>query len=134
MTSAPRYICIHYRMTVEVNMSLHKRKKWNSNPQIVILYMQLINKHKVAPIRNQSLYHEDVCRNGSQLYALLGTSVNCRKAAIRVVMLVRRFIRMEQLGSHWMNLYKVLHLTIFRKYIDKIQFLLKSDKDNVYFT
>lgn len=76
-------------------MSLYKRKKCNSNLQIVTLYMQLINKHKVAPIRNQSLCHEDVCRTGSQLYALLGTSVNCRKAAIRVVMLVRPFIRME---------------------------------------
>jgi hypothetical protein len=49
---------------------------------------------------------------------------------------------MEQLGSHWRILwnlivngfYEIWYLSIFRKFVDKIQVSLKSDKNNGYFT
>jgi hypothetical protein len=44
------------------------------------------------------------------------------------------FLPMEQLGSHWMDFYEIWYSTTFRKYVEKIQVLLKSDKSNGYFT
>jgi hypothetical protein len=37
---------------------------------------------------------------------------------------------MEQLGFHWKNSYEILYLSIFRKFAEKSQSLLKSDKMN----
>jgi hypothetical protein len=44
-------------------------------------------------------------------------------------MSARPSVRMEQLGSHWMDFRDTLYLSIFRKTVEKIQFLLKSDKE-----
>ena len=41
---------------------------------------------------------------------------------------------MEKLGSKVTDFYGILRLIIFRKSVEKIQFLLTSDKNNVYFT
>ena len=41
---------------------------------------------------------------------------------------------MEKLGSHWKDFRKILYLNIFRKYIEKLQVLFKSEKNNRYFT
>jgi hypothetical protein len=43
-------------------------------------------------------------------------------------------IRMAQLGSQFTDFYEILYLGIFRKSVEKIQDLLKSDKNNGYFT
>jgi hypothetical protein len=40
---------------------------------------------------------------------------------------------MEQLGSHWMDFAEVSYLSIFSKYVKKIQDFLKSNKNNNYF-
>jgi len=40
---------------------------------------------------------------------------------------------MEQLGSHWMDFHEILHLSVFEKYVEKIQVSLKYDKNNGYF-
>jgi hypothetical protein len=37
---------------------------------------------------------------------------------------------MQQLGSHWTHFYEKLNVIIFRKSVEKIQVLLKSDKNN----
>jgi len=37
------------------------------------------------------------------------------------------------LGSQWTDIHEILHFTVFRKYIEKIQVLLKSDKYNGFF-
>jgi len=37
---------------------------------------------------------------------------------------------MQQLGSHWMDFHEILYLSIFFKSFMKIQFSLKSDKNN----
>jgi hypothetical protein len=57
-----------------------------------------------------------------------------RKATISFIMSVRLFVRMEQLGSHWTDLYEILYLSICEKSIEKIQVSLKSDKNNRHFT
>ena len=57
-----------------------------------------------------------------------------RKATIRFVMSVRPSVRMEQLGSHWMDFHEIWYLLIFRKYVAKIQVSLKSDNCHWYFT
>ena len=61
-----------------------------------------------------------------------------RKATIGLVMSVcssiRPFVRMGQLGSQWMDLNEICYLSTFRKYVEKIQVSLKSDKYNGYFT
>ena len=61
-----------------------------------------------------------------------------QKASMSFVMSVRPSIclsvRMEQLGYHWADFHEILHLNIFRKSFEKIQFSLKSHKNNGYFT
>jgi len=42
-------------------------------------------------------------------------------------------VRIEQLLSHWTNFHQIWYLSIFRKYLEKIQVSLKSDKNNGYF-
>jgi hypothetical protein len=41
---------------------------------------------------------------------------------------------MEQLVSHWTDFHEIWYLSIFRKSVQKIQVLLKYDKNNGYFT
>jgi hypothetical protein len=41
---------------------------------------------------------------------------------------------MEQLGSHQKDFHEMWYLSIFRKAVAKIQVLLKSDKNEGYFT
>ena len=40
---------------------------------------------------------------------------------------------MEQLSSHWTNFNEIWFLRLFWKYVQKIQVLLKSDKNKAYF-
>jgi hypothetical protein len=47
---------------------------------------------------------------------------------------VRVFFRTEQLGSHWTDFLEIWYLGIFGKYVEKIQFSLKSGKNIGYFT
>jgi hypothetical protein len=46
----------------------------------------------------------------------------------------RLSVRMEQLGAHWIEFHEILYLSIFWKSVVKIQFSLKSDKNNAHFT
>jgi len=43
-------------------------------------------------------------------------------------------IHMIQLGSYWTDFREVWYLSVFRKSVKKIQFSLKSDKNNGYHT
>ena len=43
-------------------------------------------------------------------------------------------IGMKILSSQWTDFHEILYLIIFRKYIEKIQVSLISDKNNEYFT
>ena len=43
-------------------------------------------------------------------------------------------VRMEQLGSHWMDIHEILYFRILRKSFLRIQVSLKSDKNKGYFT
>ena len=58
----------------------------------------------------------------------------CKIAKIDYQLHVRPSVRMEQLGSHWTDYHEIWHLSIFRKYVEKIQVSLKSDKNKGYFT
>ena len=40
---------------------------------------------------------------------------------------------MKRLDSHWTHLYDIWYLKVFRKAVEKIKVLLKSDKNNGYF-
>jgi hypothetical protein len=57
-----------------------------------------------------------------------------RKAAISFVRFVCLSVRMEKLGSHWMDFHEIRYLNIFRKCEDQIQVSLKCDKNNGYLT
>ena len=37
---------------------------------------------------------------------------------------------MKQLGSHWADFYEIWYFSIFRKFVEKIQVSLKSDKND----
>jgi len=66
---------------------------------------------------------------------ILGAFAELRKAFINFVMSVCLSVRpYEQLGSHWADFNELLFFNIFRKSVEKIQFPLKSDKNNGYFT
>jgi len=41
---------------------------------------------------------------------------------------------MEQLGSHWKDFHEIQYLIIFLKSVEEIQFSLKYDENNEYFT
>jgi hypothetical protein len=41
---------------------------------------------------------------------------------------------MEQLGSHWTDFHEILYLSIFRKSVERVKILLKSDESDRYFT
>ena len=56
------------------------------------------------------------------------------KATIRFVMSVCLSVRIEQLGSHWTDFHEIWYSSVFRKSAEKIQVLLKSDRNNGYFT
>jgi hypothetical protein len=60
----------------------------------------------------------------------LGAFAKLRKATISFVMSVR----LEQLGFHWTDFHEMWYFDIFRKSVQKIQVLLKSDENNWHFT
>jgi len=49
-------------------------------------------------------------------------------------MSVRPSVRTEQLVSHWTDFHEILYFSIFLTSVEKVQFALKSDKNNGYFT
>jgi len=48
-----------------------------------------------------------------------------RKATVSFVVSVRLSVRIEQLGSHWVEFHGIWYLIIFRKYIEKKSSLIK---------
>jgi len=66
----------------------------------------------------------------------LSAFAKLRKATISFVMFVclsiRPSVRMEQLVSHWMDFHEIWYLKIYRKYFEKIQVSLTSNKNNKY--
>jgi hypothetical protein len=71
------------------------------------------------------------CEAGSEF---LGAFVKLQKATISFVMWVCLSVCLEQPGNHWTDFNEISYLGIFRKCVEKIQFSLKSDKNNGYFT
>jgi len=43
-------------------------------------------------------------------------------------------VRMEQIGSNWMDFHDILYMNIFRKSVEKIKVSRKPDKNTGYFT
>jgi hypothetical protein len=67
--------------------------------------------------------------NRLALFFFLGAFAKLRKASSSFVVFVLLSARLE-LGSHWTDFHEVSSLIIWRKSVDKIQFPLKSDKNN----
>ena len=65
---------------------------------------------------------------------ILGAFAELRKAAISFVMSVRPSVPMEQRGFHWKEFDDTWYLSFLRKSVEKIQVLLRSEKNNEYFT
>jgi len=65
---------------------------------------------------------------------LLGTFAKLQKVAVSFIMAGCLLVCIEQLGSNWMDFLESLYLRTFRICAAKIQVLLKSDKNNRYFT
>jgi hypothetical protein len=62
----------------------------------------------------------------SRRSSFLGTFAEMRKATVSFV----KSVCIEQFGSHRMDFHAISYLSIFRKYVDKIQVWLESDKNN----
>ena len=70
-----------------------------------------------------------------KLVSLFRHVYNCEKRPLASSCLfVRLSARMEQLGFHWTTLLEIWYLSISGKFVEKIQVLLKSNKNNGYFT
>ena len=72
-------------------------------------------------------------RNGGYL----GAFAELRKMTVSFVMSVCSVclsIGMESLGYHWTDFHEIWYMSIYRKSVTKIDFSLKCDKNNVYFT
>jgi hypothetical protein len=70
-------------------------------------------------------------------YSFSGAFAKLRQAIISFIMSVRpsrKSVLMEQLSSNWTDFHEDLHLSVCRKYVEKIQVSLKSEKNKVYFT
>jgi hypothetical protein len=63
----------------------------------------------------------------------LGEFANLHKPTVSFVMPASLSVRMEKLSSGWID-FRNCSLSLFRKSIEKIEVLLKSDKNDVYFT
>ena len=63
---------------------------------------------------------------------VLDAFLKWRKANISFIVSVRPSAHMEKLGCHWTDFHKIL--SIFVKSVEEIQFSLKCDKNNGYFT
>ena len=73
------------------------------------------------------------CCNAAHFYALF--LQNCEKQLWASSCLpVCPSLCMERFDTHWMGFYEILHLIIFGKSSEKIQFSWKSGKNNGYFT
>jgi len=70
-------------------------------------------------------------------YAFLVAFVKLRKVTISFVMSVflslSAPVRTEKLGSHWTDFHEILYLSIFPKFVEKIQVSLRSDQNILYF-
>jgi hypothetical protein len=64
----------------------------------------------------------------------LALSQNCEYQLCHVSLFVRSSARMGHLGSHWTEFGEIWYLSFFRALVEKIQPLLKSEKNNWYFT
>ena len=62
----------------------------------------------------------------------LDALVKSRKATISFNTSICLSVHMERLSSHWTDFHDIFYLNTFRKPVDKIQVLLKSDKNNGY--
>ena len=58
-------------------------------------------------------------------------SKTCEK---RLLIRVCPSVGKQQLGAHWTVFNEIWYFTTFRKYVEKVKVLLKSDKNNGYFT
>ena len=59
-------------------------------------------------------------------FAKLRKAVSCPSLRLSVCLSVR----MKQLDSHWTDIEEIKYLGFFRKSVENISFLLKSDKNN----
>jgi hypothetical protein len=73
------------------------------------------------------------CTDMVTLGLFLGAFAKLPKENISFVMSACPFVRMKQLGSHWVDIHEIWYLSVFRKSVEKIQMSLKSDKNNSYF-
>ena len=64
----------------------------------------------------------------------LDFSTELLKVTISFVMSPRLSVRMEQLGSYWRDFHNNMYFSIFRKRVEKIQYSLKSNRNNGYCT
>jgi hypothetical protein len=74
------------------------------------------------------------CQHSIYVFVIVGALPEFWKATITVVMSVCLSVRMEQLGSHLTDFHEIRYLIIFRKFVETIQILLNSGKNNGYFT
>jgi hypothetical protein len=67
--------------------------------------------------------------------SILGAFAKLQKANINFVLSVHLSVRIQHLGYHWTDFSEIPYLRIFfPKSVEKIQVLLKSDKNNGCFT
>ena len=69
-----------------------------------------------------------------RLYFFLGPCARITESTVSFVMSVCPSVRMEQFGSHCTDFHETGCSRIFRTSVKKIQFPLKSDKNNGYIT
>ena len=70
--------------------------------------------------------------------SILGAFAKLRKATtshvMSVCLSVRLSVCMAQLCSPWTDVHDIWYLSVFRKFVEKIQVSLKSENNNWYFT
>ena len=62
---------------------------------------------------------------------VLGSFAWMWKTTVSLIMSVCPSVWVEQLGSHWTDLYEIWYLRIFKKFVEKIQVSLKSNTNSL---
>ena len=117
-------------VTTELTQSLqsHKMRKFNLIYITKIIFFRSI-KWSLCKTLHVHFAYLPSCYTGSQNCEMRLLASSC----LSVCLSVCPSVRME-LGSHWTDFHETWYVSIFRKYVEKIQVSLKSGKNNGYFT
>jgi hypothetical protein len=112
----PIIVCTYWWQRVHIELMI-LCIYWNDDSMYILNWWQYVYSKLMITC---------MCYVKSAMNFMLGLFAKVRRATISFFMSVclpdPPFVRMEQLGSHWMDFHEIWYLSIFRKSVDKFKF------------